>query len=164
MMEILRGFFADFHPHFWASVVEIIWINILLSGDNALVIALACRALPFAARVPKAAGWVLNAAIGGSSGAERSRSLTQVTMRGSELSQLLLPTWSGVYAGFQAGGAWGDTGWSFPFAEPFNSIPGQRFSVNPGGGLAGGQLGINWQFGGILLGGELAFVGTDWNR
>ena len=46
MMEILRGAFADFHPHFWASVVEIIWINILLSGDNALVIALACRALP----------------------------------------------------------------------------------------------------------------------
>jgi YjbE family integral membrane protein len=46
MMEILRGNFADFHPQFWASVVEIIWINVLLSGDNALVIALACRALP----------------------------------------------------------------------------------------------------------------------
>jgi YjbE family integral membrane protein len=45
-MEILRGYFADFHPQFWASVVEIIWINVLLSGDNALVIALACRALP----------------------------------------------------------------------------------------------------------------------
>jgi YjbE family integral membrane protein len=46
MMEILRGSFADFHPQFWASVVEIIWINVLLSGDNALVIALACRGLP----------------------------------------------------------------------------------------------------------------------
>ena len=46
MMEILRGALADFHPQFWASVVEIIWINVLLSGDNALVIALACRALP----------------------------------------------------------------------------------------------------------------------
>jgi YjbE family integral membrane protein len=46
MMEMLRGCFAGFHPQFWASVVEIIWINILLSGDNALVIALACRALP----------------------------------------------------------------------------------------------------------------------
>jgi YjbE family integral membrane protein len=46
MMEILRGAFADFHPQFWAAVVEIIWINVLLSGDNALVIALACRALP----------------------------------------------------------------------------------------------------------------------
>lgn len=29
-----------------AKVLEIAWINILLSGDNAVVIALACRALP----------------------------------------------------------------------------------------------------------------------
>ena len=33
-------------PQFWVAVVQIIWINILLSGDNAVVIALACRALP----------------------------------------------------------------------------------------------------------------------
>ena len=33
-------------PQFWFSAVEIIWINILLSGDNAIVIALACRSLP----------------------------------------------------------------------------------------------------------------------
>jgi YjbE family integral membrane protein len=46
MMEILRQYFADLHPQFWASVVEIMWINVLLSGDNAVVIALACRALP----------------------------------------------------------------------------------------------------------------------
>jgi YjbE family integral membrane protein len=31
---------------FWLPLLEIIWINILLSGDNALVIALACRSLP----------------------------------------------------------------------------------------------------------------------
>ena len=31
---------------FWAAVVKIIWINILLSGDNAIVIALACCKLP----------------------------------------------------------------------------------------------------------------------
>jgi YjbE family integral membrane protein len=33
-------------PDFWLSVLEVIWINILLSGDNAVVIALACRGLP----------------------------------------------------------------------------------------------------------------------
>ena len=33
-------------PDFWLSVVQIVWINILLSGDNAVVIALACRGLP----------------------------------------------------------------------------------------------------------------------
>lgn len=32
-------------PEFWISVSKIIWINVLLSGDNALVIALACRGL-----------------------------------------------------------------------------------------------------------------------
>ncbi len=38
---------ADFvAPQFWLSVLQVIWINILLSGDNAVVIALACRGLP----------------------------------------------------------------------------------------------------------------------
>ena len=32
-------------PQFWIAVVEIIFVNILLSGDNAVVIALACRSL-----------------------------------------------------------------------------------------------------------------------
>ena len=32
-------------PAFWIAVSKIIWINVLLSGDNALVIALACRGL-----------------------------------------------------------------------------------------------------------------------
>jgi YjbE family integral membrane protein len=33
-------------PDFWLALGKIIWINILLSGDNAVVIALACRSLP----------------------------------------------------------------------------------------------------------------------
>jgi YjbE family integral membrane protein len=33
-------------PQFWAAVVQIIWIDIVLSGDNAVVIAMACRGLP----------------------------------------------------------------------------------------------------------------------
>jgi len=32
-------------PQFWVAVVEIIAVNIMLSGDNAVVIALACRNL-----------------------------------------------------------------------------------------------------------------------
>lgn len=31
---------------FWSAVLEIVFINLLLSGDNAVVIAMACRALP----------------------------------------------------------------------------------------------------------------------
>jgi YjbE family integral membrane protein len=33
-------------PAAWLPLLEIIWIDILLSGDNAVVIALACRSLP----------------------------------------------------------------------------------------------------------------------
>jgi YjbE family integral membrane protein len=39
--------FTSIHePTFWLSVLQVIWVNILLSGDNAVVIALACRGLP----------------------------------------------------------------------------------------------------------------------
>jgi YjbE family integral membrane protein len=34
------------YPAFWLAVLQIIFVNILLSGDNAVVIALACRELP----------------------------------------------------------------------------------------------------------------------
>ncbi len=37
-------------PQFWVAAMEIIVINILLSGDNAVVIALACRNLPLKQR------------------------------------------------------------------------------------------------------------------
>ena len=33
-------------PAAWLPLLEIVWINILLSGDNAVVIALACHSLP----------------------------------------------------------------------------------------------------------------------
>jgi YjbE family integral membrane protein len=47
----IGAFFSQFHadmrmPAFWLAVGKIIWINVLLSGDNALVIAMACRGLP----------------------------------------------------------------------------------------------------------------------
>ena len=35
-----------FHPEFWLAVMQITMIDILLGGDNAVVIALACRRLP----------------------------------------------------------------------------------------------------------------------
>jgi YjbE family integral membrane protein len=46
----IGGFFAQFEadmhrPAFWLAVGKIVWINVLLSGDNALVIAMACRGL-----------------------------------------------------------------------------------------------------------------------
>jgi predicted tellurium resistance membrane protein TerC len=39
-MELLQS------TDFWLGLLLIIWINIILSGDNAVVIALAARSLP----------------------------------------------------------------------------------------------------------------------
>ena len=36
----------EFSPAYLLAVTQIIWIDLLLSGDNAVVIALACRSLP----------------------------------------------------------------------------------------------------------------------
>jgi YjbE family integral membrane protein len=44
---------------FWAAILEIIAANILLSGDNAVIIAMACRALP---RLQRARGIAIGAA------------------------------------------------------------------------------------------------------
>ena len=46
----ISTFFTQFQaemqqPAFWVALGKIIWINVLLSGDNALVIAMACRGL-----------------------------------------------------------------------------------------------------------------------
>jgi YjbE family integral membrane protein len=48
---LLTGWDGMGQTEFWVAVVKIIWINILLSGDNAVVIALACRGLPHRQRV-----------------------------------------------------------------------------------------------------------------
>jgi YjbE family integral membrane protein len=39
-------------PSFWLAVLQVIFVNVLLSGDNAVVIALACRQLP-----PRTRNW-----------------------------------------------------------------------------------------------------------
>ncbi len=41
---------------FWVALAKIIWINILLSGDNAVVIALAARSLPESQRTKAVVG------------------------------------------------------------------------------------------------------------
>lgn len=49
-------------PDFWIGLVKIVWINIVLSGDNAVVIALAARSLP-PAQQKKAVFWGAGAAV-----------------------------------------------------------------------------------------------------
>lgn len=52
-----------FQTSFWLSVLQIIAIDILLGGDNAIVIALACRKLPESQR-NKGIAWGIVGAIG----------------------------------------------------------------------------------------------------
>ena len=59
----LTGFVESFFGSYWPyalPILQIIWIDLLLSGDNAVVIALACRNLP-----PKQRKWgiLLGAAV-----------------------------------------------------------------------------------------------------
>jgi predicted tellurium resistance membrane protein TerC len=49
-------------PEFWVALMQIIGVNIVLSGDNAVVIALAARSLP-AHQQNKAVAWGRGAAV-----------------------------------------------------------------------------------------------------
>src|SRR6266446_2931481 len=42
---VMSGWSEIGQTAFWVSLLQIMWINILLSGDNAVVIAMACRGL-----------------------------------------------------------------------------------------------------------------------
>src|SRR6201993_358636 len=64
---------------FWVALLKIMWINILLSGDNAVVIALACRALPHRQRLW---GMVLGAGVA---------VLLRIVFTGVVASLMLLP-------------------------------------------------------------------------
>lgn len=55
-MELLQS------VDFWIGLLKIVWINIILSGDNAVVIALAARSLP-AEQQKKAIFWGSGAAV-----------------------------------------------------------------------------------------------------
>ncbi len=55
-MELLQS------VDFWIGLLKIVWINIILSGDNAVVIALAARSLP-AQQQKKAIVWGSGAAV-----------------------------------------------------------------------------------------------------
>src|SRR2546421_1807534 len=71
---------------FWVALLKIMWINILLSGDNAVVIAMACRGLPHRQRVW---GMVLGAGVA---------VLLRIIFTGVVASLMLLP-WLKIVGG-----------------------------------------------------------------
>jgi outer membrane immunogenic protein len=62
-------------------------------------------------------------------------------------------SWTGFYAGINAGYAWGQSSWSDP------AVGADSGNFNTSGGVVGGQLGYNWQMGPVVLGIE---TDADW--
>jgi outer membrane immunogenic protein len=65
------------------------------------------------------------------------------------------PLWTGFYIGLHGGGGWG----SSRLEDPDFSITYQPVSIKSKGWLAGAQMGADWQFGSVVIGGELD---TSW--
>jgi outer membrane immunogenic protein len=76
-------------------------------------------------------------------------------MQSSFLASPPIFSWTGVYVGINGGGAWGFTGWTFPFI-------GTNASHDSAGGFVGGAVGGNYQFSNRVV---LGFEGdADWAR
>jgi outer membrane immunogenic protein len=82
-----------------------------------------------------------------------------------KLAPVAPPSWTGFYAGLNAGYAWGNsdpsligsvTGLALLF-NGTNGLPG----LKPSGFIGGGQAGYNWQTGQFVWGGEVDFDGLD---
>jgi opacity protein-like surface antigen len=77
-----------------------------------------------------------------------------------------LASWTGPYAGLEAGGGWGSGGYAFPNdAGSFSSFApqtgGGAFSQSLSGALAGGHVGYDYQWGIFVLGLETSI---DWSN
>src|SRR5262245_29800897 len=72
--------------------------------------------------------------------------------------------WSGLYFGVHAGWVWSATSAFFPLnSNPALQVagnPGQGFGVNHDAPIAGGQIGLQHQFGQIVLGVEGSYSGA----
>jgi outer membrane immunogenic protein len=62
-----------------------------------------------------------------------------------------LSDWAGFYIGINGGGGWGHT--KFDFTPALNTTAS--------GGLVGGHVGYNWQYGSVVAGLEADFDGAD---
>jgi len=66
-------------------------------------------------------------------------------------SAVTSPLWTGFYIGVHGGGGWG----SSRVQDPDFQVTYFPARVKSSGGLAGAQVGANWQFGSIVVGGEI---------
>jgi outer membrane immunogenic protein len=96
------------------------------------------------------------------------RSFVRAAVAGASAIVLLAPgtqasepdvgrsSWTGLYLGLQAGGAWGDTDWNGP--ATFYGV--NSFTASPDGWLFGGHIGYNVQRGPWVIGAEVSYSGS----
>jgi outer membrane immunogenic protein len=73
-----------------------------------------------------------------------------------------LANWTGFYIGIHGGYGWGEADYRFNDALGlFNTTVGQRYKQEVDGGLVGGHIGYNMQFGSIVAGIELSGFASD---
>ena len=102
-------------------------------------------------------GLLASVAVGGRSAVAADLSVTP-----PPAAPAVLPDWVGFYVGIHGGGGWGHT--SFDPAFVSNSpllLAVAPPEASPKGGVFGGQVGYNWQWGPAVGGLELDFSGAD---
>jgi outer membrane immunogenic protein len=72
--------------------------------------------------------------------------------------------WSGIYVGGNGGGGWSDPSWNFPVNSFYLTNAPRSFSTDLSGGLGGGQIGINKQFGSYVVGVEVTGDWSNWTQ
>jgi opacity protein-like surface antigen len=68
---------------------------------------------------------------------------------------VILSDWSGFYIGAHGGYGWGDVTFDNFFTN------GGSQNLKPAGGIFGGHVGYNWQYGSVVAGLEVDFDGAD---
>jgi outer membrane immunogenic protein len=106
------------------------------------------KAFLYASAAALAFAGVTGAVVGTASAADLARRAPPVVTKAPPPPAYMPYNWTGAYIGFNGGYGFGRSKWS--------SLP-TAFDVK--GGLAGGQLGYNWQFGQFVYGLE---VDGDW--
>lgn len=69
--------------------------------------------------------------------------------------------WSGFYIGAHGGYADASVDWRFKNNSFYNDAEGDRFGNDPEGAIYGGHVGVNHQWGNIVVGAEVSYSGAD---
>jgi outer membrane immunogenic protein len=93
--------------------------------------------------------------------------LSSVNAFAGDMGSYVSPSWEGLYAGVELGGAWGSAKWTYKNPNYYNTLGsvllGSKFSFKENSIIGGGNVGYNVQFGSMVLGVEGSVLGANFN-